>query len=115
VAHCSYDYLADLKDCLAEIRHWPAITKRRPGIFYLGRHAFLHFHLSSGIRSADVRAGKDWGELVDIPIGATAAAQRRFLAELRRRYKVTLNLYRLPAKKTKKSSSDSRSNNKYRL
>jgi len=92
VAHCPYKNLADLKDCLAAIRRWPGIVERRPGIFYLGRSAFLHLHLTDGIRSADVRAGKDWGSVIDIPIGASAGAQKRFLSEVKRRYKTTVSV-----------------------
>ena len=97
MAHCPYKYLADLKDCLAEIRQWPGIVEPRPGIFYFGRIAFLHFHLKDGIRSADVRAGNDWGDLVDIPIGASSAAQKRFLSEVKRRYQATSEFLGLPS------------------
>jgi hypothetical protein len=78
VAHCPYKYLADLKGCLAEIRQWPGIVEPRPGIFYLGRIAFLHFHHKDGIRSADGRAGKKWGGLLDIPMGASGASKSCF-------------------------------------
>ena len=92
MAHCPYKHLADLKDCLTEIRHWPGILEPQPGIFYLGRTAFLHFHLKDGVRSADARAGEDWGSIVAIPIGASAARKKRFLSELKKRYKVTTEL-----------------------
>jgi hypothetical protein len=98
--HCPYRHLSDLKGCLAQIRQWPEIVEPQPGIFYLGRTAFLHFHLTDGIRSADARAGKDWGDPVPIPIGSSATAQRQFLSELRRRYKATLKFSR-PSAKTK--------------
>lgn len=98
MAHCSYKDLADLKNCLAEIHQWPGIVESRPGVFYLGQVAFLHFHLTDGIRSADVRAGKDWDDRVDTPIGASAAAQKRFLSELRRRYKATSEFLGLRSK-----------------
>jgi hypothetical protein len=52
--HCPYKNLADLKDCLAAIRRWSGIVEPKPGIFYLGRTAFLHFHLTDGLRSANV-------------------------------------------------------------
>lgn len=58
MSHCPYKHLVDLEDCLTEIRRWPGMLELRPGIFYLGRTAFLHFHLKDGARSADVRAGK---------------------------------------------------------
>jgi hypothetical protein len=44
-----------------EIRRWPGVLELQPGIFHFERTAFLHFHLVNGTRSADVRAGKDWG------------------------------------------------------
>jgi hypothetical protein len=87
--HCPYDKLADLKDCMAAIRELPGIVEPKPGIFYLGRTAFLHFHLQDGVRSADVRSGKEWGAVLEIPINASAERKRRFLSELKRRYKIT--------------------------
>ena len=90
MAHCPYKHLADLRDCLAEIRGWPGIIEPRPGIFYVGRTAFLHFHLKDGARSADVRAGKDWGRLVSIPIASSARLKKRFLSEVKRRYNATI-------------------------
>lgn len=110
MAHCPYKYLADLKDFLAQIRQWPGIVESRSGIFYLGRTAFLHFHLTDGIRSADVRAGKDWGDRVDTPIGASAAAQKRFLSELRRRYKATSEFLGLRSKERKLTGVSNRRN-----
>jgi len=90
VAHCPYKNLTDLKDCLAAIRQWPGIVEPKPGIFYLGRAAFLHFHLKDGIRSADARAGGNWGSIIKIPIGASAGMKKRFLSEVKRRYKATV-------------------------
>jgi hypothetical protein len=112
VAHCPYKYLADLKGCLAEIRQWPGIVESRPGIFYFGRVAFLHFHLKDGIRSPDVRAGHDWGDLVDIPIGASAAAQKRFLSEVKRRYQATSEFLGLRSNETSKLTSGSKRRNR---
>jgi hypothetical protein len=78
VAHCPYEKLADLKDCLAAIRELPSIVEPKPGIFYLGRTAFLHFHLQDGVRSADVRAGKEWGIVLEIPLNASAERKKDF-------------------------------------
>lgn len=58
MAHCPYRHLGDLKSCLAAIRELPEIVELKPGIFYLRRTPFLHFHLKDGVRSADVRAAK---------------------------------------------------------
>jgi hypothetical protein len=112
VAHCPYKYLADLKACLAEIRQWPGIVEPRPGVFYLGRIAFLHFHLKDGIRSADVRAANDWGDVVDIPIGASGVAQKQFLSEVKRRYQATSEFLGLRSKETKKLTGGSKHRNR---
>jgi len=100
--HCSYKQLADLKDCLAAIRRWPDIVEPKPGIFYLGRTAFLHFHLKDGVRTADVRAGKRWPKPVEIPMGASAGIQRRFLSEVNRRYKATAVLFGANSRRSRK-------------
>jgi hypothetical protein len=105
--HCPYKNLADLKDCLAAIRQWPGIVEPKPGFFYLGRTAFLHFHLQDGVRTADVRAGKDWGAVLEIPIDTSAQRQKRFLTELKRRYKVTAAVF-ASASKPSRSSPRSR-------
>jgi hypothetical protein len=91
MAHCPFEKLADLRDCLAELRGWPDVREGRPGIFYVKRTPFLHFHVDrEGRRWADVREGAGWGAELDVPFAAGAAARRRFLAEVRRRYAATL-------------------------
>lgn len=45
MAHCPYEQLVDIQELLAEMREWPEIREVKPGIFYLKRKAFLHFHL----------------------------------------------------------------------
>lgn len=90
MAHCPFEELADLRDCLDEIRGWPDVREPRPGIFYLKRTPFLHFHVDpTGRRWADVRNGTTWGAELDVPFAASVAARRRFLAEVRRRYEAT--------------------------
>jgi len=91
MAHCPPERLGDLRAVLAEIRRWPEIEERKPGIFYLNRNAFLHFHVDREERRwADVRDGKSWGAELDLAFGAGASAQARFLREARRRYEATL-------------------------
>jgi hypothetical protein len=90
VPHCPYRNLTDLKDCLAAIRRWPGIVEPKPGIFYFGRTAFLHFHLKDGVRSADVRTGNEWGSVIGIPLGANTGTQKRFLSQVKRRYMATV-------------------------
>ena len=90
MAHCPFEKLADLNDCFAQLRSWPHVNEPRPGIFYLKRQPFLHFHIDKqGRRWADVRDGADWGAELDLPIGASRAQQQRFLTAVRRRYAAT--------------------------
>ena len=90
VAHCPFENLADLRETLDEIRAWPGIRERHPGIFYLTRVPCLHFHIDkSGRRSADARDGAEWGAEIEISIGASRAMQIRFAREVKRRYLAT--------------------------
>src|SRR5262245_13024828 len=90
MAHCPFEKLADLSDCFAELRSWPHVNQPRPGIFYLKRTPFLHFHIDKqGRRWADVRDGDGWGPEVDLPIGANSAQRKRFLSAVRRCYTAT--------------------------
>lgn len=73
MAHTHIEDLQDLHTVLEQIRQWPGIIERSPGIFYLKRLPFLHFHTKENRRWADVRAGKNWGELFVIPFGADGA------------------------------------------
>src|SRR5262245_44876316 len=87
MAHCPFARLADLRATLDEIRSWPSIREASPGVFYVKRIPFLHFHVNrEGRRWADARLGADWGPEIEIPENASATAQRRFLREVRRRY-----------------------------
>lgn len=89
--HCPFEELDDLAQVLDQIRGWPDIREPRPGIFYIKRLPFLHFHVDrSGRRWADVREGPSWGPEVEIPYGASSAAHREFLEEVERRYAVTI-------------------------
>jgi hypothetical protein len=85
MAHCPIDQLQDLTSELDQMRSWPAMRERSPGVFYLKSTPFLHFHLKDGQRWADLRQGKDW-ERLDLPVGAKAPARRTFLAAVAARY-----------------------------
>jgi hypothetical protein len=90
MAHCPFERLADLKPVLDEVRGWPGVREASPGVFYVKRTPFLHFHVNrEGRRWADARSGKDWGAEIDVPEPASATAQRGFLREVRRRYLAT--------------------------
>jgi len=42
--------LRDLRNVLAGLRTWADVVEKKPGVFYLGRQPFLHFHLLTGNR-----------------------------------------------------------------
>ena len=60
---------------LDDIRGVPGLTERKPGTFYRGSKAFLHFHVDPAGLFADVRPAGEWQRL---PVG-TAAQQRVLL------------------------------------
>jgi hypothetical protein len=56
VAHWPSELLDDLTDLLDEIRSWTGVIEKKPGVFYVRREPFLHFHLvEGGRRRADVQ------------------------------------------------------------
>ena len=84
--YCPPELLDDLVDVLAEVRVWPGIVEKKPGIFSWRRQPFLHFHLvEGGRRRADVKGGTGWVQL-DLPRPVSAMRRRAFLRELRIRY-----------------------------
>lgn len=85
MAHCPISQLADLTELLESLRSLPGLRETKPGIFYLRGKGFLHFHLKDGRRWADVRAGADWGDPLDVPFGASADQQAQFLADVQQR------------------------------
>ncbi len=90
MAHCPYDHLQDLEEELEEIRSWPGIREKSPGVFYVRSAAFLHFHEKEGERWADARRGKTWGPKLRIPFGAGVAARSRFLSAVREYHERTV-------------------------
>jgi hypothetical protein len=92
MAHCPYEKLRDVQEILAELRTWDEMREPRPGVFYLRRTPFLHFHTDrSGRRWADVRDGADWGSELDLPFESPALVRTRFLREVRRRHRALLS------------------------
>jgi hypothetical protein len=87
VAHCPPELLNDVADVIAEVRGWPDVVERKPGVFYARRRPFLHFHLFEGVRRrADVRGRSAWIS-IDLPRPVTATKRRELLRELRRQYR----------------------------
>jgi hypothetical protein len=87
MAHCPPALLDDIADVLAELRAWPGVVEKSPGVFYARRSPFLHFHLVEGRRRrADVKGRAGWTSL-DLPRPISAAKRRAFLRLLGARYR----------------------------
>ena len=87
MAHCPPTLLDDIADVLADVRSWPGIVEKSPGVFYARRNPFLHFHLVKGERRrADVKGRAGWTSL-DLPRPISAAKRRAFLKLLGARYR----------------------------
>jgi hypothetical protein len=81
----------ELAPILDELRRIPELDEVKPGVFYVKRRAFLHFHESATSRAADVRDGEDWGERIDLPLGhVSKAASAKFVREVRKRLAATV-------------------------
>ena len=85
MAHARYADLRDLEDVLEVIRKMPGVTEPTPGIFYLKRVPFLHFHTKDGARWASAKIGSSWGPEIQIPFGCGQRTKTSFLREVRRR------------------------------
>jgi hypothetical protein len=62
VKHAGPQTLARLADTLAALRALPGLTERKPGIFYRGNNAFVHFHEDPAGLFADIKHGADSAE-----------------------------------------------------
>jgi hypothetical protein len=60
VRHARPEDLDRLGTLLPTLRGLPALRERKPGSFYRGGRAFLHFHEDAGDLYADVRLGTEW-------------------------------------------------------
>ena len=58
--HAGADALAQLSELLQKLRNRKELAERRPGIFYVKRKAFLHFHEDPAGLFADLRQRSDW-------------------------------------------------------
>jgi hypothetical protein len=86
MAHCPPELLDDDADLVTEVRTWAGVVERKPGVFYVGRQPFLHFHLvEGGRRRADVKGLTGWTQL-DLPRPISATKRREFLRTLRTFY-----------------------------
>ena len=58
--HAGEKALEALSDLLQSVRTRAALVERRPGSFYIGGKAFLHFHEDPVGLFADLRLGGEW-------------------------------------------------------
>jgi hypothetical protein len=86
MAHAASDGLRGIADVLAAIRAFPDIQETRPGIFYVRRRPFLHFHVRGDARWADAKIGTVWGPEIPLPFDARARTKAAFVREVRARY-----------------------------
>jgi hypothetical protein len=87
MAHCPPALLDDLAGVLAEVRTWSGVVEKKPGVFYLRREPFLHFHwLSGDHRRGDIRGQTGWTQ-IDLPRPVTAARRRALVRALRASYR----------------------------
>jgi hypothetical protein len=87
VPYCPPALLDDIADLLAEVRTWAGVVEKKPGILYVRRQPFLHFHLvEGGRRRADVKGRTEWIQL-DLPRPVSVTRRRALLRELRIRYR----------------------------
>ncbi len=62
--HATADTLRQIEPLLQRLRALPALTERKPGIFYRGASAFLHFHEDRAGLFVDVKLdGKAFSRL----------------------------------------------------
>jgi hypothetical protein len=87
MAHCPPEMLADLVAVLAEVRGWAGVREDKPGVFYVRRQPFLHFHLmKDGRRRGDIKGSRGWISL-DLPRPISATRRQALRRELRRQYR----------------------------
>jgi hypothetical protein len=60
VKHATPVAIARLEPLLAQLRKRGELTERKPGTFYRGSQAFLHFHEDAAGDFADLKVDGDW-------------------------------------------------------
>jgi hypothetical protein len=82
VKHASPADLEPVGDLIEQLRALPGLVEKKPGIFYRGSGAFLHFHHDPTGLYVDVRFAPD-DEFARLGV-TTLTEQRRLLREVRR-------------------------------
>ena len=96
MARCPYEKIQDLEPAFVIIKSWDKIKESKPGIYYLKTQGFLHFHISQidGEEKiwADCFDESNWGKIIPVPTKITASFIKKFIVEVKKRYKNTLEL-----------------------
>src|SRR5262249_49515120 len=82
--------LDDLRDAPAGIGPLPGVIERAPGVFWLHRIPFMHFHTARPPRRVHAKRGARWGAEIVLPVGAGRAVRAAFVKEIRARYEACL-------------------------
>lgn len=94
--HAGPATLARIEPLLRELRTRPVMREKRPGVFYIGSRAFLHFHddpagVFADVRLADefvrleVTTGSQQAELLDRIDDCISSLERRARGKRRQR------------------------------
>ena len=81
--HASAETLRELEPLLAHLRRIDSLCERKPGIFYRGSSAFLHFHEDPAGLFADVKLGGKHFERMPL---SSEHQRREFIAAVRERF-----------------------------
>jgi hypothetical protein len=90
MGHARAQDLRDLRDVLDAVRALPGVSEPRPGVFWLGRAPFLHFHTRGNLRRAHAKVGKRWGTEILVPFNPSVRAKAAFVREIRARHRACL-------------------------
>ena len=58
--HATSQALRQIEELLEQLRTIAGLTERKPGVFYRGASAFLHFHEDPAGLFADLKSGGSW-------------------------------------------------------
>lgn len=84
--HASAETLRQLEPLLAQVREIDSLRERKPGIFYRGSSAFLHFHEDAIGLFADVKLGGNHFERIAV---STERQRRDFIHAVRKHFAVS--------------------------
>jgi len=99
MGHAGPNHLRDLRDALREIRALPGLSEPRPGVFWLRRTPFLHFHTTGDFRRAHAKVGRTWGPEIVLPFGASRKIRAAFVKEIRARHAACLEVQKRPRRR----------------